>query len=129
MINWLNSISIRKALIAVISASLITLSVVSIALNNSIFATVFETNIEQDILPNQLAKVEARIRTQLGTPLELARSMTQNKYLIDWAMAGEPASEQQQVVNFLQHMQQQNDAVTVFWVSNVSNNYFNKKEI
>lgn len=129
MINWLNSISIRKALIAVISASLITLSVVSIALNNSIFATVFETNIEQDILPNQLAKVEARIRTQLGTPLELARSMTQNKYLIDWAMAGEPASEQQQVVNFLQHMQQQNDAVTVFWVSNVSNNYFNQSGI
>jgi len=126
VINWLNNISIRKALIAVISASLITLSIVTIALNNNIFSTVFEKNIEQDLLPNQLAKVEARIRAQLSTPLELSKSITQNKYLIDWAMAGEPESGQQQAIDFLKHMQQQNDALTVFWVSNISNNYLNQ---
>ena len=87
MINWLNNISIRKALIAVISASLITLSMVTITLNSNIFTGVFEANIEQDLLPNQLAKIEARIRSQLSTPLELSKSITQNKYLIDWAVA------------------------------------------
>jgi len=124
--NWLNNISIRKSLITVISVSLITLSIVTIALNSNIFTTVFEKNIEQDLLPNQLAKVEARIRTQLSTPLELAKSITQNKYLIDWAMAGEPASGQQQVIDFLKHMKQENNALTVFWVSNTSNDYINQ---
>jgi methyl-accepting chemotaxis protein len=52
------------------------------------------------LLPNQLTKVEARIRTQLSTPLELAKSITQNQYLIDWAMVGEPASDQQQAIDF-----------------------------
>lgn len=71
MINLLNNISIRKALIMVISASLITLSIVTIALNNNIFGTVFEKSIEQDLLPNQLAKIEARIRAKLSTPLRV----------------------------------------------------------
>ena len=107
--NWLNNISIRKSLIAVISISLITLSIVTIALNSNIFTTVFEKNIEQDLLPNQLAKVEARIRAQLSTPLELAKSIKQNKYLIDWAMAGEPESGQQHVI-YPSHLKMQDSA-------------------
>lgn len=126
MNNWLSNISIRKALIMVITASLITLSIVSIVLNNHIFSRVFERNIEQDLLPNQLSKIAARIRSQLSTPLELSKSITQNKYLIDWALTGEPASGQQQTIDFLKHMQEQNNALTVFWVSNVSNNYLNQ---
>ncbi len=129
MINWLNNISIRKALIAVISASLITLSIVTITLNSNIFTGVFEANIEQDLLPNQLAKIEARIRSQLSTPLELSKSITQNKYLIDWAVAGEPENGQQQAIDFFKYMQQKNSAVTVFWVSNVSNNYLNQSGV
>ena len=129
MINWLNNISIRKALIAVISASLITLSMVTITLNSNIFTGVFEANIEQDLLPNQLAKIEARIRSQLSTPLELSKSITQNKYLIDWAVAGEPENGQQQAIDFFKYMQQKNSAVTVFWVSNVSNNYLNQSGV
>jgi methyl-accepting chemotaxis protein len=129
VINLLNNISIRKALIMVISASLITLSIVTIALNNNIFGTVFEKSIEQDLLPNQLAKIEARIRAKLSTPLELSKSMAQNKFLIDWALAGEPENGQQQAIEFLQHMQQKNNALTVFWVSNVSNNYLNQSGV
>ena len=126
MSNWLNNISIRKSLIVVISASLVTLSIVTLALNSNIFTSVFERNIEQDLLPNQLAKIEARIKLKLSTPLELSKSITQNKFLIDWAMAGEPESGQQQAVDFLKHMQEKNNALTVFWVSNVSNNYLNQ---
>lgn len=126
MKNWLHNISIRKALITVISASLITLSIVTLALNSNIFTSVFEQNIEQDLLPNQLAKIEARIKLKLSTPLELSKSITQNKFLIDWAMAGEPESGQQQAIDYLKHMQQKNNALTVFWVSNVSNNYLNQ---
>ncbi len=126
---WAKNISIRKALIAVLTASLITLSILSIALNNLIFSNVFRENVEQDLLPNQLAKVEARIRKQLSTPLELSKAITQNQFMLDWAAAGEPQSEQNKVINFLSHMQKENNALTVFWVSNLSRNYYTQDGI
>jgi len=127
--KWLKNISIRKALIAVITTSLITLSLVSIGLNNAIFTNVFEENIEQELLPNQLAKVESKIRKQLSTPIELSKSISQNKYLIDWSLAGEPEEGLQQTINFLSYMQKSNNALTVFWVSNVSNHYLNQSGV
>jgi len=129
MNDWLRQITIEKGLIAITAISLLVLSISSIALNNVIFRQVFEQNIEQDLLPSELAKVEARIRHQLSTPLELSKSITQNKYLIDWAVAGEPDDGQADVISFLKDMQQKNSAFVVFWVSNVSNNYFNQDGI
>ncbi|MEW6981524.1 methyl-accepting chemotaxis protein [Colwelliaceae bacterium 6471] len=122
--SWFKNLSIKNGLIYVITASLITLSLLSIALNNTIFSNLFEQNIEQDILPNQLAKVEHRIREQLSPALELSKGITQNKYLLDWAIAGEPEEGQQQVIDFLAHMQKENNAFTVFWVSNITNDYY-----
>ncbi|WP_448566849.1 methyl-accepting chemotaxis protein [Thalassotalea ganghwensis] len=127
--SWLNKVSIRKALIAVITTSLITLSLLSIGLNNAIFSDLFQKNIEQDLLPNQLAKVESRIRSQLSTPLELSKSITQNKYLLDWAVSGEREESHDKVIDFLSHMQRANNALTVFWVSNQSSNYFTHEGI
>jgi len=127
--SWLHDISIRKALIAVITTSLITLSLLSIGLNNYIFSDLFQKNIEQDLLPNQLSKVEFRIREQLSTPLELSKSITQNRFLIDWAAAGEPEAQKQQVIDYLAYMQEQNKALTVFWVSNLTNNYYTHQGI
>ncbi|WP_286234921.1 methyl-accepting chemotaxis protein [Thalassotalea sediminis] len=127
--NWLRNVSIRKLLIAVITFSLITLSLLSISLNNYIFSQLFQDNIEQDLLPNQLAKVKFRIREQLSTPLELSKSITQNQFMLDWAAANEPEAQQQQVIDYLSNMQQANDALTVFWVSNISQNYYTHQGI
>ncbi|WP_448211323.1 methyl-accepting chemotaxis protein [Colwellia sp. MEBiC06753] len=127
--TWFENLSIRKTLIAVITMSLITLSILSLGLNNYIFSGVFQENIEQDVLPNQLAKVEARVRKQLSTPLELSKSITQNKFLIDWANTGEPEANRQQVIDFLSYMQKENNALTVFWVSNISNDYYTQDGI
>lgn len=35
---------------------------------------------------------------QLSTPLILSKSITQNKFLIDWALAGEPQAQQDKVI-------------------------------
>jgi len=122
----IKNIKIRHALIGIITVSLITLSISSIILNSIIFTDVFEQNIKNDLLPNQLAKVKARIKNQLSTPLELSKAINQNKFLIDWAKEGEPESNQQNVIDYLKYMQQQNNALVVFWVSNVSKNYLNQ---
>lgn len=126
---WLSNISIRKTLITVITTSLITLSILSLLLNSYIFSSVFRENIEQDLLPNQLAKVESRIRNQLSTPLELSKAITQNKFILDWATSGESENSQDKIISFLQHMQKKNSALTVFWVSNLTHNYYTQDGI
>ncbi|RHW76797.1 methyl-accepting chemotaxis protein [Colwellia sp. RSH04] len=125
MAEWIRNMKIRDALVAIIAVALFSLTITTILLNNQIFTTVSETSIEEDILPNQLAKVEARVRAQLGPPLSLSKSMTQNQYLLDWAKNNEPEDERPQVFNYLKTMQEKNDALVVFWVSNISQNYFN----
>lgn len=124
--SYLKNMSIRKSLITIIATSLISLSLLSIALNNMIFSRLFQENIEQDLLPNQLAKVKSRIKNQLSTPLELSKSITQNKFLIDWTLAGEPQENQKNMIEFLSYMQKENKALTVFWVSDVTKNYYNQ---
>lgn len=127
--HWLRNVSIRRLLIAVITLSLITLSILSISLNNYIFSDLFQENIEQDLLPNQLAKVKYRIREQLSTPLTLSKSISQNRFLLDWALNGEPEEQQQSVIDYLSHLQKENNALTVFWVSNISQNYYTQQGI
>ncbi|MDO6446634.1 methyl-accepting chemotaxis protein [Colwellia sp. 1_MG-2023] len=129
MSNWLTNRSIRQTLIAVITTSLITLSIFSLALNNFIFSNVFQNNIEQDLLPNQLAKVESRIREQLSTPIELSKGIAQNKFLLDWVLAGESDSGQNQLIDYLENLRKENGAFTVYWVSNITNNYYTQTGI
>jgi len=129
MQTWLKTITIRHSLIAIIAISLLTLTFTSILLGNATFTKVSENSIESDLLPNQLAKVEARIMHQLSTPLVLSKSITQNKFLIDWALAGEPQDQQQKVIDYLSYMKSENDAFVVFWVSDVSKNYLNNNGI
>ena len=126
MNEWLKKVKIRHALVIIITLSLLTLSIAGILLSNNTFTNVSEHSIESDILPNQLAKVAARINYQLSTPLVLSKAMTQNKFLIDWALAGEPEDKQQEIIDFLALMKSQNNALTVFWVSNVTQNYLNQ---
>ncbi len=129
MNDWLKNLNIRNALVGIIAIALLFLSVSTTILNNSMFTSVTAQGIEQNLLPNQLAKVEARIRYQLSTPLELSKGMSQNKYLSDWSLAGEPEAQQQKVIDYLTHVQQKNDALVAFWVSNVSKNYYNQNGI
>ena len=86
-------------------------------------------SIKSELLPNQLAKVAAQIRYQLSTPLVLSQSTSQNKFLIDWALNDEPVEGQQGVIGFLSLMKQKNNALTVYWVSNASKNYFTQNGI
>jgi methyl-accepting chemotaxis protein len=129
MNDWLKNLKIRHALIFTIAISLLTLSSAGILLGNSAFKEVFRSNIEKDLLPNQLDKIEAKIRHQLSTPLELSKAVTQNKFLIDWVQSGEPVAQQAEVIDFLDYMQEKNSALVVFWVSNITQNYYTQSGI
>ncbi|GGB85805.1 energy taxis-modulating methyl-accepting chemotaxis protein with Cache_1 sensory domain [Marinobacterium zhoushanense] len=119
----LKHLSIRQALIAIITLSLLTLSLATVLLNNTLFTGVFEDSIEKDLLPNQLGKVKERVLHQLSTPLILSQALAQNVDLLDWSASGEDPQQLPQVLRLLKHIQQENGARTVYWVSNVSKDY------
>lgn len=126
MNELLKKIKIRHTLVIVIAVSLLTLSIAGTLLSNNAFTKVSERSIESELLPNQLAKVAARINYQLSTPLVLSKAITQNKFLIDWALAGEPEDQLQDVIDFLALMKSENNAGIVFWVSNISKKYLSQ---
>ena len=126
MNEWLLNLKIRHALVGIIALALFILSLATTVLNNNMFTSVTEEGIETNLLPNQLAKVEARIRYQLSTPLELSKGMSHNKFLTDWSLAGEPESGQADAIAYLKHIQTKNQALVAFWVSNVSKKYYNQ---
>jgi methyl-accepting chemotaxis protein len=117
------NIKIRHLLILIISLALVVLAASTTILNGVLFSSAAEQSIEEDLLPNQLAKLEAQIRYQLSTPIELSKGMSQNKFLLDWAVAGEPSEQQANVISYLSHIKDQNQASVVYWVSNISGNY------
>jgi methyl-accepting chemotaxis protein len=118
------NIKIRHLLILIISLALVVLAASTTILNGVLFSSAAEKSIEQELLPNQLAKVEAQIKLQLSTPIELSKGMSQNKYLLDWALAGEPSDGDTKLVDYLAYMQKENQASVVYWVSNISGHYF-----
>ena len=129
MKNWLATFKIQHALVGIITLALVILSLATTVITNKMFTEVTEAGIESNLLPNQLAKVEARIRYQLSTPLELSKAMSQNKFLSDWSLADEPQSQRQEVIDYLMHVREKNRALFSFWVSNVSKNYYNQDGI
>ncbi len=129
MKNWLQNLSIRQALITIIVISFFTLTLSTVLVNNSMFTDVFEENIEKDVLPNQLHKVKERIQYQLSTPVVLAQSLAQNIELLEWSAKGEDENQQAKVIRLLKHLQQENNALTVYWVSNVTKNYLTQDGI
>lgn len=52
--------------------------------------------------------------------------MSQNNFLLDWTVAGEASEQQANVISYLSHIKDQNQASVVYWVSKISGNYLTK---
>ncbi len=120
----LQNISIRQALIATICLALVLTTILSTLFTSIQFKNVFDEFNEYEYFPNVLGKVEGRIRAELNTPFALAQGMKQNTFMTDWILAEEPASGWPKMQQYFTHLKSQNDAAVVFWVSDVSNQYY-----
>lgn len=127
--HWLKNLNIRTALISIIAVALLILALVTTLLNNRLFTNVTADTVENELLSNQLQKVKARIVSELNLPLGLARGMSQNLFLRQWASDGEPEAQRASMLSYLDLMKRENQAVTAYWVSNVSNYYYNEEGI
>ncbi len=126
---WFKNIPIRHALIGIISIAMLILAVATIYMNSRMFTAVTKKTIETELLSNQLYKVQARILSELNIPVGIARGMSQTKFLRDWAIAKEPVSQQKAMLDYLDGLKTRNNAITAYWVSNISNNYYNETGI
>lgn len=125
----LKDLNIRTALIGIIIIALLILSLATTFINNRLFTTVTANTVETELLTNQLEKVKARILSELNIPLGLARGMSQNLWLRNWALDDEPENRRGEILQYLDGMKTRNNAITSYWVSNISNNYYNEEGI
>ena len=121
--SLIKNLKIRHALIGIIAIALLALAATSMLVNSHMFTNVTKQNIEQEMLPNQLSKIEEHVRNQLSMPIELSKAITQNKMLIDWALENESENFKMEVVDYLGYIKQKNSASTVYWISNISKEY------
>lgn len=127
--DWLKNLKIRQTLIILIAFALLTLAFATTFLNNRMFSVVTEYQVETEILPTQLEKVTAKIVSELTAPLNLAKGMSQNKFVREWIIDSEPTAQRAEMIDYLAQMKRQNNAVTAYWVSNGSGNYYNEEGV
>ncbi|WP_196161446.1 methyl-accepting chemotaxis protein [Reinekea sp. G2M2-21] len=129
MSTWLKNLKIQYALIGIITIAMLILAFATNFVNNRMFTSVTKQTIESELLSNQLLKVEARILSELNIPIGIARGMSQTTFLRKWVADKEPESQRKTMLEYLNELKTRNNAVTAYWVSNVSNNYYNEEGI
>lgn len=75
-------------------------------------------------LPKTLIDIGEKIDKELSTPITIAKTMTETKYLIDYIQNGEPEDESQNITNYLQHLYKSFGASVTFLVVNQTKNFY-----
>ena len=119
--------TIRNLLVGAMASALLITAVVSSVVNNQQFSSLFSDLSKDEYFPNLLQKLEAKIRAELNVPITLSRGMAQNHYLTQWSAEGEPASKLPIIQKYFQQLKQQNKAAAVFWVSDISSQYYTEQ--
>jgi methyl-accepting chemotaxis protein len=118
------SIQLRLTLMVggVLMASMLTLMLVyTLAVQDMVGDRLLQRE-----LPVVVSELRNAIQAQLKEPITVSRSMATNSYLLDWAAAEEPEEGRAAMLSYLKGNQQAANASVAFWVSNISNDYFNQ---
>ncbi|MCV2883722.1 methyl-accepting chemotaxis protein [Aestuariibacter sp. AA17] len=76
-------------------------------------------------LPSTLERLRNAIELELQESLIISKSIAENTYILDWVEEGEPQDRLNSVTRYLSKIKKENNAITAFIVSSVSNNYYN----
>jgi methyl-accepting chemotaxis protein len=80
-------------------------------------------------LPTAMKEVRNSIELQLLGPVVVSQSIAQNTMINDWIANGEDKNQLQSMTKYLTAIQQNNDAIAAFIVSEKSSNYYNTNGI
>ncbi|MFD2229570.1 methyl-accepting chemotaxis protein [Alkalimarinus sediminis] len=122
-------LSIQHKITAITVTVLIISLAISATFNNSSSRTLISDRLEHKELPSVLREIGNKIEKEIYAPINGSMAIAQNAYFQRWVAAGEPATEQQETIDFLLQTKQTTSASVAFYVSNISNNYYTEKGV
>jgi methyl-accepting chemotaxis protein len=119
-----STLPIRRKLSLVIGGSLLVSVIISTIISNTSMRSMMTERINNEEIPATLNAVANAIEKEISLPLTISKSMAENTFSNQWLSQGEDPSRLNEIQNYLSATQQNNDAITAFIVSGLSNNYY-----
>lgn len=119
-----NALPIRRKLSLVIGGSLLISVLISTLISNTSMRSMMTERINNEEIPATLNAVANAIEKEISLPLTISKSMAENTFTNQWLAQGEDPSRLSEISNYLTATKQNNDAITAFIVSGLSNNYY-----
>ena len=119
-----NALPIRQKLSLVIGGSLLISLIISTIISNSSMRSMMTERINNEEIPATLNAVANAIEKEISLPLTISKSMAENTFSNQWLSQGEDPSRLNEIQSYLSATQQNNNAITAFIVSGLSNNYY-----
>ena len=119
-----NALPIRRKLSLVIGGSLLISVLISTLISNTSMRSMMTERINNEEIPATLNAVANAIEKEISLPLTISKSMAENTFTNQWLAQGEDPSRLNEITNYLTATKQNNNAITAFIVSGLSNNYY-----
>jgi methyl-accepting chemotaxis protein len=119
-----NALPIRRKLSLVIGGSLLISVIISTLISNSSMRSMMTERINNEEIPATLNAVANAIEKEISLPITISKSMAENTFTNQWISQGEDPSRLGEIKNYLSATQKDNQAITAFIVSGLSNNYY-----
>lgn len=121
----MNKYAIKTIFIGFMFISLSMITLVTAWINTSQFSSLYYSQTEKEYLPNSVGRISEQIRGEIMRPILLSEALAGNTLLHDWIRNGETAAgNHAQVMNYFKQLQQTTGASMIFWVSDLSKNYY-----
>nr|WP_315484633.1 methyl-accepting chemotaxis protein [uncultured Undibacterium sp.] len=125
--NLISNLSIRKKLLAGMTACLLLFLVISTSLSFILIGnTARERAVEQE-LPAVVGEIRNDILRQIGAPLATSKGIANNTFLQDWEANGLSEEGTSAWQRYAQNLQSKTQAASVFWVSGDTGKYYTHK--
>lgn len=122
----ISQLNLKTAIAGTMVIALFTTTLLATLINITQFSSIFYQVTEKEHLPNLLGRAKAQIENQLKAPISQAKSVASNHFVQQWVADGESEGELDQMAKYLSRVKQQNNAISVFWISSLSNKYYNQ---
>lgn len=119
-----NALPIRRKLSLVIGGSLLISVIISTIISNTSMRSMMTERINNEEIPATLNAVANAIEKEISLPLTISKSMAENTFTNQWLSQGEDASRINEIQSYLSATKENNNAITAFIVSGLSNNYY-----
>ncbi|MBN7826199.1 methyl-accepting chemotaxis protein [Bowmanella dokdonensis] len=123
----LNNFKLKTLLAGAMVLALFLTTLISSLISISQFSSMFYGVTEKEHLPNVAARATSQIKAELQSPISLSRSIAQNYFVQQWLLNGEDPGRLNEVIAYFNGFIRENGAESVFWVSSLSNRYYNQE--